>query len=144
VSQGQPDSMFLPEYWKAVHGVARGADAEAMAELIEIARRPFTLVLEAKKRIFSFALGKGSPESAYSFVRRTVEMRDGWDDREEYTTLLVLHIALEEAKADTRYWGIEDPSTESWCGYCKKALPVSLFNESEHTYDDCYSKRRRT
>jgi len=133
---------FLPEYRQAVEGVAKGADPERKDELGTLVSNPKAIVRGAVFRIFSFALRKGNPEGAYSYVCRKIRMRRGMDDERMYAILLVLHIASEDAKQDTRYWGIEDCRKESWCGYCKKALVITLFNRSPHTCDDCYTKRR--
>jgi len=138
------DSVFLPEYQQAVDGVARGPHHSMVRECDGLTANTDYLIDGAKARIFSFAMRKGSPESAFDFVRRKARMRPNQEDEKMYAVLLVLHIALEEAKKDTRYWGIADPALESWCGYCKKALFVTLFNESPHTCDDCYAKRRET
>ena len=138
------EPLFLPEYQQAVEGVSRGADPVLVDQAHALLWNAHEMIRQAERRIFSFALRKGPPESAYSYVKRKMHVRNDAVDEEGYALFLVLHLALASAKTDTRYWGIEDPKEESYCGYCKKALPAPMFNESQHTCDDCCLKRRST
>ena len=53
-----------------------------------------------------------------------------------------LSLIMDEAKMDTMYWGVSDPSVESWCSYCKSAVPIEQFVQSTYTCDPCFNRRK--
>jgi len=54
----------------------------------------------------------------------------------------LLTLCLETAKMDTRYWGIVDPTVQSWCSYCKQPRPIDEFQSSRYTCEDCFLRRK--
>ena len=54
----------------------------------------------------------------------------------------VMALALDMAQMSTLYWGIEDPTVEGWCSYCKTPRPIAEFVSSKYTCDTCYQRRK--
>lgn len=47
----------------------------------------------------------------------------------------LLSYAMSIAKSDTRYWGVDDPTTHSYCSACREPVPIEEFNESPYKCD---------
>ena len=92
--------------------------------------------------------------SALDFIER--ELRIRWPDgsrhwypekRARYADRIhntAISLVLDVAKTSTRYWGVDDPSEESYCSYCKGPKPLAEFNKSRFTCDPCFDSRRET
>jgi hypothetical protein len=69
----------------------------------------------------------------------------GDKSRAKFRRMLVSHLEtliLDVAKMDTRYWGVADPTIDSWCSYCKSARPIGEFVSSEYTCESCFQRRK--
>lgn len=128
----------VPEYVRARNGDMPGPPESIVSELMALTRNGIDVVSEAVQILYDY----GCP---FEHIQNELDVKAVLPNRDTlYPYLLAASIVIEQAKTSTLYWGVSDPDSFSYCGYCKQPRPIEEFNDSEHTCDPCFAARKES
>lgn len=155
------NDFILPEYHMVAEGLMPPPSEYRWEELRAVTANIDRVVPVAVEKVYEAVgfnrMDNPKPkewESAMEYVERALIIRwpkqsFDWDERQRQyfrgrVETAAISLVLDVAKQSTRYWGVDDPSEESYCSYCKGPKPVSEFTNSKFTCDPCFNSRRTT
>lgn len=146
---------LLPEYHMVVMGLMPQPSLMRWEEVRPYVRNVDAMVAEGARRIWEtrkFSRKNPKPRgwmSAWDYIEKNIVIKYPEDmsyrSREPFANVLwsrMMSLTLDTAKMDPRYWGVDDPTLEAYCSYCKGPRPIEEFGESHFTCDPCYAKRK--
>lgn len=147
----------FPEYHMVVAGTMPEPSEERMREIRAVSTNFGHIKHYAIEKVYeAVRFNEHNPrpkdwESSWEYIERKLKIRwpEGsrhWDAERRRRFLERVHVAaialvLDLAKMSFRYWGIDDPSEQGYCSYCKRPRDIGLFNESRFTCDSCFRSR---
>jgi hypothetical protein len=148
---------LLPEYQMVVEGLMPFPSAERSQEAADLCTNLQRIIPQAVEKIWeAVRWSRKNPKpkgwvSAWDYLEQ--EMHVFWPtashswtrkekaDWEHRAFCAVISLALDIAKTDVKYWGVDDPEKQSYCSYCKRPQPIEHFTRSLFTCDTCFAKR---